>query len=83
MTTTVQNFRSCRILTHKICLQVISAPETAPANGEQEALAPNDMRTLVAKQKGKKNTAAPAAAPAADGLNTIQVNRKYGGDSLG
>lgn len=40
------------------------------------------MRTLVAKHKGKKAAAAVAATPA-DGLQSIQVNRKYGGDSLG
>ncbi|KAK9907718.1 hypothetical protein WJX75_008748 [Coccomyxa subellipsoidea] len=63
-------------------VEVISAPDIVPAGGAQAALAPNDMRTLVAKHKGKKAAAAVAAAPA-DGLQSIQVNRKYGGDSLG
>jgi hypothetical protein len=73
---------ACQTDTTQCCFQVISAPDIVPAGGAQAALAPNDMRTLVAKHKGKKAAAAVAAAPA-DGLQSIQVNRKYGGDSLG
>lgn len=73
---------ACQTDTTQSCFQVISAPDLAPAGGAQAALAPNDMRTLVAKHKGNKAAAAVAATPA-DGLQAIQVNRKYGGDSLG
>ena len=64
-------------------LQVISAPDLAPSQATQAAaLAPNDMRVFVGKQKASKQATASAAAPA-DSLTTLQVNRKYGGDSLG
>ncbi|BDA47813.1 hypothetical protein COCOBI_11-0700 [Coccomyxa sp. Obi] len=65
-------------------VEVISAPDLAPSQATHAALAPNDTRVLVSKQKAKKHehAVAPATAPA-DGLATLQVNRKYGGDSLG
>ena len=72
---------ACQSDTTQCCFQVISAPDLAPAGVAQAALAPNDMRTIVAKHKGK--AAAAVAATPADGLQSIQVNRKYGGDSLG